>query len=235
MQTTSHQEQDFDASIKAIKKLLDGDVSVVPYLYERYKFIAKESCRYTYYKVSTRVPYEDVEQQAHLELVSILTNRVPHSGKDWLYGVNKNKGYDVCLGMQPYLITSVKKMLKLFVIERSGVIRVHKVIFEKGHIEKHGDPNPPKCISNIAQHEDEDFQIPGSVPVEYTQPVDNAIANEIREALCLTELEDRILELRLDGWTVANIAEETGMTYGTMFRTIQNIQARYARWRKRNG
>lgn len=233
---TLHQNNKFDANIAAIKLLIAGDVSVIPYIYEQYKYIADQTCRYIYYKMSTSIPYEDVHQQAHYEMYNALTNRVPNSDKDWLAEINENEGHEPCLGMRPYLISTIRGMLKLFVIERTAVIRPHKVIFEKEYIEKYGEPKPPKCISMIANsRNDEEFIIPGAIPIDEVQPIHNAIAEEIRARLNLTLFETRILKMRLDGKKLEDIAKETGKSLARVYRTIQSMQARYTRLKRNDG
>jgi hypothetical protein len=218
-----------------VRALVEGDVNAILPVYKEYEYVAIESAGYMYHTLNTSIPFEDIQQQAHYELLNILTNRACGSEKEGLHEVNESEEYESCLGIRPYLIKSVRGMLKLYIVERTGVISIRKVIYEKKYIEKHGEPNPPTCISNNAiSGEGVSFEIPGSIPVETVQPIDIAIANEIRENLCLTSQELRILELRLEGKKLDFIAETLNIPRTNLFRKLQNIQNRYRLWKIRN-
>lgn len=220
---------------RVVQEFLVGDASHLIPLYEHYCYIADLSWKYTSLKmhVPKSLQHTDLEQQAHFELLNILKCKV--LGKDEkfaLASINEELGHPPCLGLRPFLITSVRLMMRRFVIEQSRVIKIKKIIYEKDYIKKHGEPNPVTVVSNVAWDGDTTYGLPGATPVSNASPYDLVVAWEALDRLRLTSTEKKIIQLRQDGWTLAEIGDIIGKDKATISRKLQNIQIK---WKRYNG
>jgi len=217
-----------------VGEFLLGDATHLLTIYWHYKYIADITWRYNYARLTIQnVAKREIAQQSHFELLNILRRRVCGTEKMGLAIINREEGYEPCLGLRPFLITSIRQMLRQFVIEQTRVIRIHKVIYEKAYIEEHGEPNPVRAISNVSYTEDgEEYPRPGAIPIDYITPYDIVVAREILDGLNLTSVEKKILEMRHCGWSLEDIGSIIGKDKATISRKLSAIQAK---WKRKNG
>lgn len=207
----------------AVADLLKGDDRHLNEVFEHYSYIAEQSARYVF---ATRgvssIPVEDLVQQANLHLLHLLQRRLLGSERMTLADVNHREGYDPCLGLRPYLITSIRGHLRDF-ITQGGLIRVDKNIFRKDRIEKYGEKKPPTVTSDVGFVDGEEFKKPGAVPTYNQTPDEQVIAEECEERLRLTYTERRILNMRIKGYTLDEIGQALGRDKSVISRKLKRI------------
>jgi hypothetical protein len=221
---------------RIVEEFVNGDATHLQTIYNYYHYIAEKSSRYIFSKmyIPPTITYEELEQQASYELLNILTRRVcGKTEKEGLYKIHDLYQNEYYLGLRPFLIASVRLMLRIFVIEQSRIIKISKIIYEKEYIKCHGEPSPVKVISNVSyDNAGQEYQHPGSIPVDVNQPSDYAIANELIYRADLTSFERKIVEMKQEGWTLEDIGDVLGKNKSTISRKLQTIQMK---WKRFNG
>lgn len=209
----------------AVTSLLNGDDTHLENLLEHYSYIAEESARYVFYTRGVKsVPLEDVQQQGHLWL-STLLHRNRGSQRMSLAAINTHDRYDDCLGLRPYLITYVRRELEKFITE-SGMIRIPHSTFDKGNVEKYGQKEVPKLQSITGMANGETFDRPIE-DIRGDTPQETAILKECLERLKLSYLERQILHMRQQEHTLEEIGQVLGKDKATISRKLKTIGERW--------
>lgn len=207
----------------AVLQLIAGDATHLHALCEHYAYIARESARYIYYLRGVKsVPLEDVEQQAHFLLVDALSRKVRGSERESLADVNHHPKYEDCLGVRPYLITTIRKKLQDFITE-SGIIKVPHSTFEEARIKKYGEKQIPVVESMFGINGGQEFTKPDAEPIEGETPEETIMLREMVERLRLTYLERQILEMRTQSYTLEEIGHCLGKDKATISRKLKRI------------
>ena len=206
----------------AVLALIEGDEQHLEPIYHHYAYIARETARSTFYSRGvTSIPLEDVEQQAHLDLLMLLHRIMGSRNKGWA-DVNHHEKYGDCLVLRPWLITSIRGRLKNFITE-GGLIRVKKNIFEKEVIEKYGEKKPPKVVSETSISDGKEFILPEAIPKDNTRPEDIVILNECMERLHLTYFEKQILTMRQQSYTLDEIGQALNKHESVISKKLKKI------------
>ena len=216
--------------------LLHGDASTIPGVVEHYAYVADISARYTFYKGyrPLRLTLEDLTQQAQLILLETV-HRVSKSGVSTLADINTHPKYGCCLGLRPYLITTIRRELSRYISYNNNTISIGENVFRADAEKKYKVvPVVPTCISWYLEHAgmailpSAEARVDSSAEAVYT-------AKEIIEGMHLTTREKTILRMSGEGYSQGEIAEHLNTYRIDIVRRVAGIREKYIRWRHRVG
>jgi hypothetical protein len=218
---------DIQCRADVVQDYVHGDDDARDAIFSHYRYIAEESWPYVLARTQLLMQYdeEDIAQQAYVILYDILEQRVYCSERPGFYEIKK---CGCCLGLRPFLITTVRQEVKKFLIQ-GGLIKTHYHNFSNQKVEKYGKPRVHRVISMYQYANGEEFILPGAVPIVIDDPAEMVAYREILKKLQLTAYERAILKLRGEGRTLDETAQILGITKKILRTRIERIQRRYGK------